>query len=152
LYAPDRKAERPASHLEGFKGVLHVDGYAGFERLAINSDVVLAACWAHARRKFQRYSFVILQQLLRRLQSQSLRDLGTEANVEVGFADPHSMQDTCELARDRDDRAQHARSFGYPQPQARKADHFRTRRSRLAAASHSASRTATSPCLLIRPS
>jgi transposase len=52
LYAPDRKAERPASHLEGFKGVLHVDGYAGFERLAINSDVVLAACWAHARRKF----------------------------------------------------------------------------------------------------
>src|SRR5450631_3202235 len=52
LYAPDRKAERPASHLEGFKGVLHVDGYAGFEQLAINSDVVLAACWAHARRKF----------------------------------------------------------------------------------------------------
>jgi transposase len=52
LYAPDRKAERPASHLEDFKGVLHVDGYAGFERLANNSDVVLAACWAHTRRKF----------------------------------------------------------------------------------------------------
>jgi hypothetical protein len=52
LYAPDRKAERPASHLEDFKGVLHVDGYAGFEQLAINSDVVLAACWAHTRRKF----------------------------------------------------------------------------------------------------
>ena len=52
LYAPDRKAERPASHLEDFKGVLHVDGYAGFEQLAINGDVVLAACWAHTRRKF----------------------------------------------------------------------------------------------------
>jgi transposase len=52
LYAPDRKAERPALHLEDFKGVLHVDGYAGFERLANNSDVVLAACWAHTRRKF----------------------------------------------------------------------------------------------------
>lgn len=52
LYAPDRKAERPASHLENFKGVLHVDGYAGFERLAVNGDVVLAACWAHTRRKF----------------------------------------------------------------------------------------------------
>jgi transposase len=51
LYAPDRKAERPASHLEDFKGVLHVDGYAGFEQLA-NSGVVLAACWAHTRRKF----------------------------------------------------------------------------------------------------
>ena len=52
LYAPDRKAERPASHLEDFKGVLHVDGYAGFEQLANNSDVVLAACWSHTRRKF----------------------------------------------------------------------------------------------------
>src|SRR5260370_15962388 len=52
LYAPDRKAERPASHLEDFKGVPHVDGYAGFEQLANNSDVVLAACWAHTRRKF----------------------------------------------------------------------------------------------------
>jgi transposase len=41
-----------ASHLEDFKGVLHVDGYAGFEQLAINGDVVLAACWAHTRRKF----------------------------------------------------------------------------------------------------
>ena len=52
LFAPDRKAERPASHLGKFKGVLHVDGYAGFERLAANGNVVLAACWAHARRKF----------------------------------------------------------------------------------------------------
>ena len=52
LFAPDRKAERPASHLARFKGVLHVDGYAGFERLAATGDVVLAACWAHTRRKF----------------------------------------------------------------------------------------------------
>ena len=55
-------------------------------------------------------SFVLLQQLLCRLQSQSLRDLGAEADVEVGFADPHPVQDTGKLARDRDDRAQHARS------------------------------------------
>jgi transposase len=34
IFAPDRKAERPIAHLEQFKGVLHVDGYAGFERLA----------------------------------------------------------------------------------------------------------------------
>jgi len=39
-------------HLSAFKGVLQVDGYAGFERLASKGDVVLAACWAHARRKF----------------------------------------------------------------------------------------------------
>jgi transposase len=52
FYSPDRKAVRPASHLEGFKGVLQVDGYAGFETLAASGDIVLAACWAHARRKF----------------------------------------------------------------------------------------------------
>lgn len=52
LFAPDRRAERPVSHLVGFKGVLHVDGYAGFEHLTGNGDIVLAACWAHARRKF----------------------------------------------------------------------------------------------------
>lgn len=52
LFAPDRKAERPITHLEHFKGVLHVDGYAGFERVAARDDVVLAACWAHTRRNF----------------------------------------------------------------------------------------------------
>jgi transposase len=52
FYSPDRKAERPAAHLESFKGVLQVDGYAGFERLTTGGVVVLAACWAHARRKF----------------------------------------------------------------------------------------------------
>jgi transposase len=52
LFAPDRKAERLASHLENFEGVLHVDGYAGFEPLADNGDIVLAACWSHARRRF----------------------------------------------------------------------------------------------------
>jgi transposase len=52
FYSPDRKAERPASHLEGFRGVLQVDGYAGFERLTARGDILLAACWAHTRRKF----------------------------------------------------------------------------------------------------
>jgi transposase len=52
FYSADRKAERPASHLEGFRGVLQVDGYAGFERLTTGGEIVLAACWAHTRRKF----------------------------------------------------------------------------------------------------
>lgn len=52
FYSPDRKGERPASHLKGFRGVLQVDGYAGFERLTAGGGVKLAACWAHARRKF----------------------------------------------------------------------------------------------------
>lgn len=52
FYSPDRKGERPAAHLQGFRGTLQVDGYAGFERLTATGEVVLAACWAHARRKF----------------------------------------------------------------------------------------------------
>jgi len=52
MFAPDRKAERPVAHLQHFKGVLHVDGYAGFQQLTANGDIVLAACWAHTRRKF----------------------------------------------------------------------------------------------------
>lgn len=52
FYSPDRKGERPAAHLKGFKGVLQVDGYAGFERLTEGGNIILAACWAHVRRKF----------------------------------------------------------------------------------------------------
>src|SRR6266852_3047836 len=52
FYSADRKAERPALHLEAFHGVLQVDGYTGFERLTAGGDIVLAACWAHTRRKF----------------------------------------------------------------------------------------------------
>ena len=51
-FAPDRKAERPKTHLADFKGVLHVDGYAGFEQLTAKGNITLAACWAHTRRKF----------------------------------------------------------------------------------------------------
>jgi transposase len=52
LYSPDRKAERPASHLAKFKGVVQVDGYPGFDRLRDGGRIQLAGCWAHARRKF----------------------------------------------------------------------------------------------------
>jgi transposase len=52
VYAPDRKAERAAAHLAGFKGVLQVDGYAGYRPLAEAGDVKLAFCWAHVRRRF----------------------------------------------------------------------------------------------------
>ena len=55
FYSPDRKAERPAAHLKDFRGVLQVDGYAGFERLTVGGDIVLAACWAHTRRKFYEF-------------------------------------------------------------------------------------------------
>ena len=52
VYASDRKAERPVAHLAGFKGVLQVDGYAGYRALAEGNQVQLAFCWAHVRRRF----------------------------------------------------------------------------------------------------
>jgi hypothetical protein len=52
VYAPDRKAERPIAHLTGFKGILQVDGYGGYRKLAERGEVQLAFCWAHVRRRF----------------------------------------------------------------------------------------------------
>jgi transposase len=52
VYAPDRKAERPVTHLTNFKGILQVDGYAGYRALAKGGAVQLAFCWAHVRRYF----------------------------------------------------------------------------------------------------
>ena len=40
------------AHLAGFRGVLQVDGYAGYRVLADRNDVQLAFCWAHVRRRF----------------------------------------------------------------------------------------------------
>jgi hypothetical protein len=40
------------AHLDGFEGVLQVDGYAGYRPLAMGNKVYLAFCWSHARRKF----------------------------------------------------------------------------------------------------
>ena len=62
FYSPDRKGERPRGHLQDFKGVLHADSYAGYDKLYENpdgstSEILEAACWAHTRRKF--YEVVI---------------------------------------------------------------------------------------------
>ncbi len=53
VYAPDRKAERPIAHLEGFGGILQTGGYTGYGALARRRQQIrLAFCWAHVRRKF----------------------------------------------------------------------------------------------------
>ena len=58
VYSEDRKGARPAGHLAEFRGVLQVDGYAGFKRLAgdrADGSVTLAFCWAHMRRPFYEF-------------------------------------------------------------------------------------------------
>lgn len=51
-YTPDRKGIRPQEHLAEFRGTVHADGYAGFNRLYDGKTRFEAACWAHVRRKF----------------------------------------------------------------------------------------------------
>jgi len=48
-YQPTRAGDNPRRFLEGFKGYLHVDGYAGYNDIP---NVTLVGCWAHLRRKF----------------------------------------------------------------------------------------------------
>ena len=58
VYTEDRKGLRPAGHLAAFRGVLQVDGYPGFKRLAgdrADASVGLAFCWAHMRRHFYEF-------------------------------------------------------------------------------------------------
>ena len=55
VYSEDHKGEHPQTHLRGFRGLLQVDGYAGFGRLVdaqTDEAPQLAFCWAHVRRKF----------------------------------------------------------------------------------------------------
>ncbi len=55
-YAPGRSGKHGENFLTGFDGTLQVDGYAGYNRLTKNTrengaPLLLAYCWAHARRK-----------------------------------------------------------------------------------------------------
>jgi transposase len=50
-YSPDRKGEHPQQHLKNFSGVIHADGFAGYDKL-YDGTRIEAACWAHVRRKF----------------------------------------------------------------------------------------------------
>ena len=75
LYAPDRRGVHPAGHLAGFSGVLQVDAYAGYDKLARpgrpGGDIVLAYCLAHARRAFfevrKRTADAVADEALRRI-------------------------------------------------------------------------------------
>ena len=53
-YAPGRSGKHASDILQGFNGILQVDGYTGYNRVLdpkTNGDIQLAYCWAHARRK-----------------------------------------------------------------------------------------------------
>lgn len=52
-YQETRKSQHAKDFLEGFKGYLQTDGYAGYDSaVKANPDIVHVGCLAHARRKF----------------------------------------------------------------------------------------------------
>ena len=53
-YSPTRGGSAPLPILGNFKGYLQTDGYAVYGRYARKKEVTHLACWAHARREFER--------------------------------------------------------------------------------------------------
>ncbi|SFK29570.1 Transposase IS66 family protein [Bradyrhizobium sp. Gha] len=55
-FEDSRSGECAVRHLNGYRGILQVDGYAAYNKLARsdrgNEGVTLAGCWSHCRRKF----------------------------------------------------------------------------------------------------
>ena len=53
-YTPTWASDGPKAFLAGRKGFIQGDGYAGYDKIVAErpNELVLAGCWAHARRKF----------------------------------------------------------------------------------------------------
>lgn len=57
-YSPDRAGKHAEAFLDGFDGILQIDGYQGYNRLTRpkrsgGNPITVAHCWAHARRKLR---------------------------------------------------------------------------------------------------
>jgi transposase len=53
-YQPSRGAVATKEMLANFKGYLQSDGYAVYEKIGLRKAITPLACWAHARREFER--------------------------------------------------------------------------------------------------
>lgn len=53
-YQPTRGADATRHMLDNFCGYLQSDGYAVYEKIGARKQVTHLACWAHARREFER--------------------------------------------------------------------------------------------------
>jgi transposase len=51
-FSVDRKGKHPTSHLAGYKGTVHADGFTGFNGLFGEGQATEQACMVHVRRKF----------------------------------------------------------------------------------------------------
>ena len=53
-YNPSRGGHVPRSMLDNFKGYLQTDGYAAYQKFGKKKGITHLACWAHARREFEK--------------------------------------------------------------------------------------------------
>lgn len=53
-YCYSRKKEHPFEFLRNYKGIIQVDGYAGYNQILDKEDVAWASCMDHVRRKFEK--------------------------------------------------------------------------------------------------
>jgi hypothetical protein len=84
-YAPRRSGEYASEILQGFGGTLQVDGYAGYNRvldLRDNAPILLACCWAHARRKLYELTHNNVAQSPRKASSRSQHFTGSKGTSE----------------------------------------------------------------------
>lgn len=51
-FTPGRSRAGPMRFLDGYRGILQADAYAGYDQVFASGDVIEAGCMAHARRKF----------------------------------------------------------------------------------------------------
>lgn len=83
LYAADRRGCHVKEHLGGFRGVLQVDGYTGYDDLAKpgrpGGAITLAYCLAHARREF----FDVHKRTADPIAAEALRRIGEVYAIEA---------------------------------------------------------------------
>lgn len=81
-YAPGRSGKYATEILQGFEGILQVDGYAGYNRvldLRNNAPIQLAYCWAHARRKL----YELTQNNVAPIAEEGLKQIAALYRIEV---------------------------------------------------------------------
>ena len=104
-FTVDRKGAHPASHLSGYKGWIHADGYASFKELYRSGGISEVACLAHIRRKFtdifQAEGSTIAEETIRRIAGlygveKEARGLVPEERVEIRQARAEPIFDDLE--------------------------------------------------------
>jgi transposase len=90
-----RSRDGPASFLGNYKQVLMADAYGGYDGVVVQSGIVRAGCWAHARRKF-----VDAEKVARQIAQQAVELIGRLYAVEEQAKLAHASDaDRLELRR-----------------------------------------------------